>query len=114
VEMEIDRTLEQQAQQLQASNMGMEEYLSRIGKKEEELREELRPAATKRVLRSLVLGRITEAEKVEVKGDEVEAELEKMIQGAGEKKDEARKQLDNPQVRGSLRPAWPKAFAECA
>jgi len=66
------------------------------------LREELRPAATKRVLRSLVLGRITEAEKVEVKGDEVEAELEKMIQSAGEKKDEARKQLDNPQVRSSL------------
>jgi len=102
VEMEIDRTLEQQARQLQASNMGMEEYLSRIGKTGEELREELRPAATKRVFRSLVLGQITEAEKVEVKGDEIEAELDRMIEGAGEKKGEAKKQLDNPQVRSSL------------
>jgi len=102
VEMEIDHTLEQQARQLQASNMAMEEYLSRIGKKEEELREELRPAATKRVIRSLVLGRITEAEKVEVGQSDIDAELDRMIEGAGEKKDEAKKQLDNPQVRSSL------------
>ena len=102
VEMEIDRTLEQQARQLQANNMPMEEYLSRIGKKEEELREELRPAATKRVIRSLVLGRITEAEKVEVSEADVDAELDRMIQSTGEKKDEAKKQLDTPQVRSSL------------
>ena len=102
VEMEIDRTLEQQERQLQASNMPMEEYLSRIGKKAEELREELRPAATKRVVRSLVLSHVNEAEKIEVSPDEVNAELDRMIEGAGEKKDEARKQLETPQVRGSL------------
>jgi trigger factor len=102
VETEIDRTLEQQARQLQANDMAMEEYLSRIGKTGEELREELRPAATKRVIRSLVLGRITEAEKVAVKGNEIDAELDRMIQGASEKKDEAKKQLDTPQVRNSL------------
>ena len=102
VETEIDRTLEQQARQLQASNMAMEEYLSRIGKTEEELREELRPAATKRVIRSLVLGKVAEAEKIEVSDAEIDAELDRMIQGAGEKKDEAKKQLDTPQVRSSL------------
>jgi len=102
VETEIDRTLEQQARQLQANNMPMEEYLSRIGKKEEELREELRPAATKRVIRSLVLGQINEAEKIEVTKSDIDAELDRMIQGAGEKKDEAKKQLDTPQVRSSL------------
>ncbi|TES82774.1 MAG: trigger factor [Dehalococcoidia bacterium] len=102
VETEIDRTLEQQARQLQANNMAMEEYLSRIGKTGEELREELRPAATKRVFRSLVLGRIAELEKIEVKEADINAELDRMIQSAGEKKDEARKQLDTPQVRSSL------------
>jgi trigger factor len=101
-DMEIDRTLEQQARQLQASNMAMEEYLSRIGKKEEELREELRPAATTRVMRSLVLGQIAEAEKIEVSQDEINAELERMIEGAGDQKDEAKKQLDTPEVRRSL------------
>ncbi len=102
VEMEIDRTLEQQARQLQANNMPMEEYLSRIGKKEEELREELRPAATKRVIRSLVLGQINEAEKIEINKSDIDTELDRMIEGAGEKKDEAKKQLDTPQVRNSL------------
>lgn len=102
VEMEIDRTLEQQARQLQANNMAMEEYLSRIGKKEEELREELRPAASKRVARSLVLGNINEAEKIEVSEADIDIELERMIEGAGEKKDEARKQLNTPQARSSL------------
>lgn len=102
VEMEIDRTLEQQARQLQANNMAMEEYLSRIGKKEEELREELRPAASKRVARSLVLGRINETEKIEVSEADIDLELERMIESAGEKKDEARKQLNTPQVRSSL------------
>ncbi len=102
VETEIERTLEQQARQLQANNMAMEEYLSRIGKTGEELREELRPAATKRVFRSLVLGRIAELEKIEVKDTDINAELDRMVQSAGEKKDEARKQLDTPQVRSSL------------
>jgi trigger factor len=104
VETEIDRTLEQQARQLQASNMAMEKYLSRIGKKEEELREELRPAATKRVIRSLVLGKVAEAEKIDVSDADIDAELDRMIGGAGEKKDEARKQLNTPQVRRSLEP----------
>lgn len=102
VEMEVDRTLEQQARQLQANNMAMEEYLSRIGKKEEELREELRPAATRSVSRTLVLDKVAEAEKIEVSDADIDAELEKMIESAGEKKDEARKQLDTPQVRHSL------------
>jgi trigger factor len=102
VETEIDRTLEQQAQQLQANNLAMEEYLSRIGKSGEELREELRPAATKRIIRSLVLDRVAEAEKIEVNDADIDAELERMIEGAGDKKDEARKQLNTPQVRSSL------------
>jgi trigger factor len=101
-EMEVDRVLEQQTQQLQANNMAMEEYLSRIGKSAEELKEELRPAAAKRVARTLVLDRVAEAEKIAVSEADINAELDRMIEGAGEKKEEARKQLDNPQVRHSL------------
>jgi trigger factor len=104
VEMEIDRTLEQQARQLQANNMAMDDYLSRIGKSGEELREELRPAAAKRLNRSLVLEKITEAEKIEVSEADVNAEVERMVAGAGEQAEEFRKQLENPQVRSSLEP----------
>ncbi|GAJ09038.1 unnamed protein product, partial [marine sediment metagenome] len=53
--MEIDRLLDEQSRRLQRGNQGLEEYLKSVNKTEEELREELRPLATKRVTRSLAL-----------------------------------------------------------
>jgi len=102
VEMEIARLLDQQARQLQTSNIGLEEYLERVGKTEEELREELRPLATKRVTGSLVLGRIAEEEKIEVSDAEINAELGNMVQSVTGNKDEVKKRLDSPQVRDSI------------
>ena len=102
VEMEIARLLDQQARQLQTSNIGLEEYLGRVGKTEEELREELRPLATKRVTSSLVLGRTAEEEKIEVSDAEINAELENMVQSVTGNKDEVKKRLDSPQARGSI------------
>jgi len=102
VEMEIARLLDQQARQLQTSDIGLEEYLKRVGKTEEELREELRPLATKRVTGSLVLGRIAEEEKIEVSDAEINAELENMVQSVAGNKDEVKKRLDSPQVRDSI------------
>ncbi len=101
-EMEIARLLDQQMRRLQASDIGLEEYLGRINKTGEELREELRPLATKRVTSSLVLGRIAEEEKIEVADAEIDAELENMVQSATENKDEMQKLLDSPQARNSV------------
>jgi len=102
IEMEIDRLLDQQARWLQTSGRGLEEYLGRINKTEEELREELRPLATKRVSHSLVLGRIAEEEKIEVGDSEISAELENMAQSATGNKDEVQKRLNSPQARSSM------------
>jgi trigger factor len=102
VETEIDRLMEQQARWLQASGRGLEEYLGRINKTEEELRKEIRPLATKRVIRSLVLGRIAEEEKIEVSDAELSAELERLVESAAENKGEVEKRLDSPQVRSSM------------
>jgi trigger factor len=102
VEMEIVRLLDRQARWLQAGGSGLEEYLGRVKKTEAELREELRPLATKTVTRSLVLGRVAEEEKIEVSDTEINAELEKMVQSATGNKDEVQKQLDSPQARSSI------------
>jgi trigger factor len=101
VEAEIERLLEQQASWLQQSGLGLEEYLSRIKKTEEELREETRPVAVKRVPRSLVLDKVAEAEKIEVTDQEITTELEKLAQGA-ENKTEMKERISSPQVRGSM------------
>ena len=103
VEREIDRLLSQRLQRLQMGEQGLEEYLGSINKTEQELREELHPLATKRVTRSLVLGKIVEEEKIEVIDSEIEAEIENMTKSAAENKDEIQKFLNRPQSRESIK-----------
>ena len=99
VESETNRMLNQR---FQGGNQTLEDYLGSINKTEEELREELRPLATKRVTRSLVLGNIAEEEKIEVDNSEIDAEIENMTKDTTEKKDELVKFLNTPQVRESI------------
>jgi len=102
VDSEVERLLEQQTRWLQAGGGGMEEYMSRVGKTEKEIREEMRPLAAKRVSRSLVLGQFAEEAKIEVTDAEINAELESIVQSAGGDKDEMRKRLDSSQARLSV------------
>ena len=103
VDREIDQLLEEHSQRWQMAGKGLEEYLSRINKTEEELREELHPLATKRVARSLVLGKVAGEEKIEVSDSEVSAEIENMTKDATENKDELEKLLASPQARQSIK-----------
>lgn len=99
VESEINRILNQR---FQKGEQELEEYLKNINKTEQELREELRPSATTRVKRSLVLGKVAEEEKIEVNSSEIDTEIENMTQSATEKKEELKKVLNTPQVRESI------------
>jgi trigger factor len=101
VDSELERLMEQQARWMQESGLKLEEYLSRMKKTEEELREETRPVAAKRVTRSLVLNKVAEAEKIEVTDEEITADLEKLVQGS-ENKTEMKERIGSPQVRGSM------------
>jgi trigger factor len=100
VEVEIHQILNQR---FQKGNQELEEYLRNINKTEEELHEELNPLATKRVTRSLVLGKVVEEEKIEVSGSEIDTEIENMIKSATENKDELEKFLNTPQARESIK-----------
>jgi len=102
IEMETDRLINQQLRRWQRGGKGLEEYLSSINKTEEKLRQELHPLATKRVTRSLTLGKIAEEEKIEVSDSEVSAEIENMTKSATENKDELNKFLNTPQARKSI------------
>ena len=87
---------------LDESHKALEEYLSHANRTEAELREELQPLATKRVTRSLVLGKTAGEEKIEVSDSEVEAEIEEITKAA-ENKDELEKVLSTPQSRESIK-----------
>jgi len=104
VEIEVDRLLNQRLQRWQTGGSGLEEYLSRINKTEEEIREELRPPATKRTIWSLVLEEVTRAEKIKVSDSEIGTEIKNMTKDADEgKKDELEGFLNTPQARESIK-----------
>ena len=103
VEMEVDRLINEQSRRLQMGGQGLEDYLKSVNKTEAELREEIKPVATKRVTHSLVLGEVVEAEKIEVSDPEIDAEIEEIIKSSAKDKDEMQKFLKTPQSRESIK-----------
>lgn len=99
VEAEIHRIFNQRSQK----GRGLEEYLNSINKTAEELHEELRPLATKRVSRSLVLGKIAVEEKIEVEDAEIDTEIENLTKNATENKEQIEKVLNTAQARESIK-----------
>jgi trigger factor len=102
-EVEVHHLIDEQSRRFQMQGGNLAEYLKSINKTEEQLHEELHPVATKRVTRSLVLGKVAEEEKVEVAGAEVDTEVENMLKSTKEKKGELKKLLNTPQSRHSVR-----------
>ncbi len=102
VEAEVDQLFNQQTRWLQASGGKLEEYLSQLNKTKEQVREEMRPLATKRVTRSLVLGKIAEEEKIEVTEAEINTEMGNIAQSAGMDKDKVQELLASAQARSSV------------
>ncbi len=102
VESEIDRLLNEEARGFTEGVRGLEGYLNSINKTMDQHRDELRPIADKRVIRSLVLGKIAEEEKIEVDAPEIDGEIDKMVGNAGERADEMRQFFNLPQARTSI------------
>lgn len=107
VEREVDHLLEDETGAARSGGRdgreALERYLQRLGKSEEEVRQELRPIAERRIHRSLVLSQVTEAEHIEVTGAEVEAEIERLASGAGSQTEELRRLFSSEEARASLR-----------
>ena len=83
VEREVEHMLRDIAQPAGGSDRrAVERFMQQVGRSEDELRNELRPAATGRVRRTLVLSRLAELEGIEVTEADVEQELNNLSGGA--------------------------------
>ena len=103
VEAEIDQLFSQRLRRWQGEGNSLDEYLKSIDKTEEEVREDLRPLATKRTVWSLVLGEIAEKEKIKVKEPAIDTEIKETIKGvAKDKMGELNKLLNTPESRRSI------------
>lgn len=78
VEHEIDHLIQDESNVPRDPQGRIDNYLASIGKSEEEFREEWRPIATQRVLRSLVLRKVAEVEGVAVTEEDIEAEIDRL------------------------------------
>jgi trigger factor len=110
VEREIDRQVEDMGRQVaggQASPKGdreaLERFLQQLGKSEEELRADLRPAAEQRVRHALVLSHVAETEHILVEDPDVEAEIDRLASGSGSQSDEVRKLFSSENGKAGIR-----------
>jgi trigger factor len=88
----------------EAQRLGFREtadYLKRANKTEEEVKEELRPIAKRRLIQSLVLGKLAEEEKIEISPSEVDNKIEEITNDAGDK-EKARQFFSLPQFKQSI------------
>ncbi len=99
----VEREIDHMVQDLTRPAAGegrraVERFLQQVGRSEQELREELRPAATERVKRSLVLSRLAELEGIAVTPEEVEQELASLA-GTSPQAAQIRQLFDTPSGR---------------
>jgi trigger factor len=98
-EEEINGLLTDEARRLGFREL--DEYLKRSNKTEEEIREELRPIAQKRLRQSLVLGKLAEEEKIEISPSEVDNKVTE-ITGGAEDQEKATQFFSLPQIRQQI------------
>ena len=99
VDREIERIVHDQAHQ---AGMELERYLELIKRSAQELVDDLKPAATERVRRSLALSQLAEDEGIQVEPAEIDTEIEKLIESAGPRGEEMRKMLSSAEATASI------------
>jgi trigger factor len=102
VDREASLVLSQMERNLAMSGLQLDTYLGMIGKTRESYMQELRPAAEDRLKRRLVLDQVAELEGLEAAPDELEAEIERFSEMAGEEAEQMRAMLESPEGRQSV------------
>lgn len=101
IEKEIDHNLEELTSMLAMQQKTFEDYLAGVGKEAVTLRDEMRPAAKRRVKIGLALRAFSQQEKIEVSESEVEEKVVDYLQRFSTP-EEAKKALDPKELKEQL------------
>lgn len=80
IESELGKIISQLREDTQRFGLSFEDYLQRVNKTEEQVREEFRDQAKKRAKLQLTLNKVAEEEKLEADADKVEEELKHALE----------------------------------
>jgi trigger factor len=119
---EMQRRLHDLSHRLAAQGADLAQYFEATGRSPEEFQADLQDAATRAVKADLALRAVADAEGFEATDEELDAEIERIAQAAGQKPAAVRKQLDRndqlPAVRSDIRKgkalAWLTEHVEIA
>ena len=100
IKREVDNMVDDQQRALKSRNIDLDSYLNHLGKSEDELREEMRPAARERVVRNLVLKNLSKEFNIEISDSEVESQIKDMFAGANKRS--IRRVLKSDEVKKSV------------
>ena len=95
----LQQELRDRVQSLVRGPMGVDDYMTLLGKTAEEVQEELRPRAELRLQRSALLNSIAEAEGCEASEEAVSAEIDGIVQEAGPRGREVRRHFADARNR---------------
>lgn len=100
VEREIQVMLDDMRQSLAYQGIPLERYLEATEQTLDQLKEEMRPDAEKRVKASLVIEAVAEAEGIQANAEDIEARIEEMLEGReGTEREEMKQALQREDVQ---------------
>jgi len=90
---ELDALINRRRSSVTQVGFAWERYLAMIGRTEEEMREELRPAAEQNLTRRLALEKFAQAENISVEGDELAAAVNNFASMYGDRAEQVQQQV---------------------
>lgn len=105
LEHELEHDLEHFKQDIQAMGLTWDKYLMLSGKGEEQIKEELRANAEKRLKQLLVLGELIKTENITVTNDQVKQDIERRVKESvesGANPQIARRSYNTPDARENV------------
>ena len=102
IDEQVDRHMEQFAQQLQMQGMKLADYAKMMGGDLRKLRESMRPMAETTVRSNILLSQIVDQEKIEVAESEIEDELKKLAEQYKMELDKVKELVDTAAVKADL------------
>lgn len=88
IEDEVSRMINQFAQQMKMQGISLEQYFQFTNTKEEDMRKQMEPEATKRVKYRYLIEEVAKAEKIEITDKDADEEATKYAEGYGISKEE--------------------------
>ena len=102
IDEQVEKHMDQFAQQLQMSGMTMDDYAKMMGGNTNALRESMRPMAETTVRSNVLLSAVVEAEGIEVSDEELEEEFAKVAEQYQMEVDQVKAALNAETVKADL------------